>query len=66
VPSDLRLHGSDLGLSLCTLFQLCHLLALYGWRGNLLAKYDIADFAGCQGCDVHAITFTEVLMLRQC
>ena len=50
-------------MSLClgALFQLCHLLALDGWRGDFLSEDDVADFTGGQGRNVHTVTFAEVL-----
>jgi hypothetical protein len=50
-------------LSLClgAFFQLCHLLALDGWCSDFLSEDDVADFAGSQGRDIHAVAFAEVL-----
>lgn len=56
----LRLHCSDLALSLRRLLQLGHLLTLDGGRSDLLAKDDVPNLAGCERGDVDAISLAKV------
>lgn len=57
----LRLDGSDLTLSLGTLLQLRHLLALYGRCRDLLTEDDVTDLTGGERGDVDTVPFAEIL-----